>query len=233
MEFEFSSMGQETLIIGNGTEPYGLGDTLLLTSICKHATCIVELAPQAEKFASIFNGLAEVRIVENPVRTPHTGGGHYIRRKFRALNIDSDDILPTIIQTPERIEKAKALQLDKVVAFVPNCSLTWKNIREVRPDYWERYIAYLKENNVKIYQFGSSNNYTKFDGVDKVLLDLPIEELILHYMAIGTYVGVDTGDHHLMLACGGHNVVAFPSYHPGYVEEEWQYNSPVVQYIKI
>lgn len=62
--------------IGSPLGSSGLGDILLLTSICKHTDCIVDLPPKAERFSCLFDGIAEVNITETPTRTPDIGPGN-------------------------------------------------------------------------------------------------------------------------------------------------------------
>lgn len=80
-------------------------------------------------------------------------------------------------------------------------------------------------------QFGISNILpTKFDNVTQ-LLDVPIRKLSCYYYGVGTYLGVDTGDRHLMTAVGGKTIVLHPNDNIDYSHKEWHYSKDIVTYV--
>lgn len=217
------------ITIGTRPECSGMGDILLLTAICKHTPCKVQLHPDYKRFSRFFRDIAELEFTENPTDTPNIGTGHYTQRKFNALGINSKDILPYISFNDLEKEQIKYLKsiLGNSIAFNPNCSSRWSHIRETHPKNW---IPILKKNNKKIYQFGISSHTQVFSNLNGIFLDLPIELLVLFYAAIGEYIGVETGDVQLMLACGGKATVYYPE-NTSYNPSEFQYDSDKITYI--
>lgn len=192
-------------VIGTG-QSTGMGDVLLLTAICKHVKdCTVELLPKLKKFSRFFDGISEkVVYTETPVDLINKGDDHYAKCKLRGLGIYDVCYLPEIKISDSEINEGLSLisEYKNPVVFVPNTSLKFKEVREVKAENWLPVLDNLKAKGHDILQFGVNENFTNFKQTIK-LLDLPIEKLILYYSAIKKYYGVETGDKHLMLACGG------------------------------
>ncbi len=218
--------------IGTQPESSGMGDVLLLTAICKHIPgCVVELHPAAQKYTRFFEGLCEeVIITETPTKTPDIGLGHYAKRKLRHFGLEDQCYLPHIKVSDKEIQygKEKLRAYQNPIAFVPNCAGHWRKIREPKAEFFQQLIDDLSRHHT-ILQFGLSANYTEYRNTIP-MLDLSIEELICCYSAIGRYVGVCTGDLHLMLAVGGCCDVyaSLPWYKM--IKEQWHYESDRVRY---
>lgn len=196
-------MGKE-IVIGTG-QSTGMGDILLLTAICKHIPdCIVELKPELKKFERFFFGQCKSLIYKDePLDLKNTGNVHYAKAKMAGVGMGDLCYLPKVQVSKEEIDKGKKLiaKFKNPVAFVPNTSAKFKSTREIPVEVWNEILDKLKEKH-DILQFGLSSNFTEFSQATPIL-DLDITELICYYSAIGSYYGVETGDKHLMLACGG------------------------------
>lgn len=210
----------------------GMGDILLLTACAKHVPdCEIQIPPQASKFARFFRDISKnVVITENITPTPDIGPGHYAIKKLRALGLENKCYLPYVHLTTD--EKTEALNLVKTyknpIVFVGNVAKHWKQEREPRnKKYFQSIINYLSETHT-VLQFGISSNFTEYANTIK-MIDIPINDLIKYYYGIGKFVGVDTGDTHLMLAVGGYCEAHIPRYGPR-SPEEWNYNTSRIKY---
>ena len=82
-----------------GSSTHGLGDTLLLTAVCKYFPnqCVVQL-PSNSKFSILFDNLASVELCDQseikPI--PEIGWGHYSTRKLRYFFGDVADTMNKI-----------------------------------------------------------------------------------------------------------------------------------------
>jgi hypothetical protein len=210
----------------------GMGDILLLTAVAKHATnAEVHLQSSNSKFARFFRDIAEkIVITDSIIPMPECGNGHYAVRKLRAVGLENRCYLPYV--SVSESEKNEGLQIIQKyrnpIAFVANSSSQWKHEREPEVEYFQNIINNLVSNH-DILQFGVSSNFTKFINTIP-LIDLDIDTLIKYYAAIGRYIGVDTGDAHLMLAVGGICDVHIPR-RGSRIPTEWNYNYPhLIQY---
>ncbi len=192
------------MIIGTG-QSNGMGDILLLTSICKHIpSCTIELLPSCNKFKRFFkNQCLGVRYTDTPYDLPNIGNDHYAKCKMRSMGLNNMCYLPHIEISEEEITRGKELvsKYRNPVVLVVNTSVKFKAVREISKDFWNPFLDKLKQEH-DILQFGLSSNFTNFEQTIPIV-DCSIEDLICYYSAIKTYYGVETGDKHLMLACGG------------------------------
>lgn len=195
--------------IGTG-QSTGMGDILLLTSICKIVPGVaVELLPESAKFMRFFRDqCSEVIFKNDPMDLPNIGNDHYARAKMRGLGMENECHLPRVVisDTEKDTAKEMIMQYRSPVVFVPNCSKKWSSVRELPKDFWMPILDNLAEEH-DILQFGLSSNFTSFPQTIP-MPDINLRELILYYYACGKYYGVETGDKHLMLACGGEINVA-------------------------
>jgi hypothetical protein len=216
----------EMFKIGTG-QATGLGDVLLLTAICKYMpNCIVELHPKVERFSRFFQGQCkEIIIKENPVDLSNIGTDHYALCKMRGIGLNGKCHLPHIVLTEKDIQRGKELIADypNPIAFVPNCSKSWAHMREMPKEKWHPILKKLQKDHT-ILQFGFESNFTDFDNTVKIK-NCSIEDLVCYFSVIKKYIGVDTGDRHLMLACGGTEEVFCPPSNLHYDHHRWHYNS--------
>ena len=109
------------------------------------------------------------------------------------------------------------------IVLVVNCSQHWKHVREYNFNKWQDYI-YMWEHKYNFIQFGLSKNIHLFDGTTK-LLDMPIREELIYFDYIKNYIGIDTGEMHMMISLG-HNTVAFvPDNSTSYNHALWHFNN--------
>lgn len=197
--------------VGTPRTSSGMGDTLLLTAICKHIPGItVELFPEAAKFKIFFDNLCEkVLITENAFVTPDIPPGHFAQQKLRFYGIENKCYLPYIHIKKEYIIRGEQLIANHTnpIVFVPNCAKHNKN-REPHGTYFQELIDNLSQKR-SVLQFGLSNNFTQYRNTIPIV-DSSIYDLICYYSVIKQFVGVDTGDTHLMIALGGYCDIYVP-----------------------
>jgi len=214
------------MIIGTG-QSTGMGDILLLTTICKHIpNCTVELHPAAEKYSRFFKDQCkEVVIKDHPFDLPNMGGGHYAQAKMTGIGLGDGCYLPHIEISKEELERGEELikDYDNPLVFKSGCAAAWKHIREAPKGFWEPILEELGETYTLLH-FGVSDNFIEFPGLVNII-DPSIPDLICYYAAIKKYLGVDTGDSHLMLACGGSTMVYSPPTSIDYNRVRWRYDS--------
>lgn len=218
------------MIISSST--YGMGDILLLTSIAKYfPNCEVHLQPHAAKFSRFFRDISkQIIITENVVPTPDIGPGHYAQKKLRALGIENKCYLPCVCLNEQEKQDGLmfAQKYKNPIVFVGNVAFHWKHEREPSDKkYFQSLIDKLSET-YTVLQFGLSSNFTEYNHTIP-MVDISIDDLIKYYYGIGKFIGVDTGDTHLMLAVGGSceaHIPRFGSRSP----ELWNYNSLKIQY---
>lgn len=222
-----------SLIIGISYGSQGLGDLLTLSPICKQVPeCIVELTPGAKRFACLFENIcSEIRYVDRPVSTPAVGDGHWSKQRLRALGLPEDDYFPYVAITQQQLEHGKELikNYSDPVILISNCSKTWAHDRQIDPEKIQELVNKLSES-YTVLQFGVSNNLFQLDNVIR-LCDVPIEDLMCYYAAIGKYVGISTGDVFLALGVGCEAVVWLPN-NSGVSWDLWNYDYDKVSYIK-
>lgn len=210
----------------------GMGDILLLTAVAKYfPEAEVHLQPSIQKYARFFRNIcSKIVITENITPLKEEGSGHYALRKLRPMGLSDRCYLPYVSYSQEELIYGKELIKTYVnpIVFVSNSSLQWKHEREPPQTYFQNIINQLYNEGHTILQFGLSKNFTEYKHVIP-LIDIDIDTLICYYAAIGRYVGVDTGDTHLMLAVGGQCQVFIPSF-GSRVPSEWNYNSSKINY---
>jgi len=214
-----------------------MGDLLTLTPIARaDPDCVVEIAPRGARFARFFRGLCKVRISGKHAvlhGADMIGDDHESRRKLRTLGLPVDDYLPSVQVSDEELQRGKELIRghDNPVAFVSNCSDFWRDYRQLSVDDTQKLVDLLSRN-FTVLQFGIGENNMKLKNVVPVF-DLPVDDLICCYAAIGRYVGISTGDPMLMLAVGGQIIVNLPEAKYDHMMRLWGYvDCPRATYVK-
>lgn len=210
----------------------GMGDILVLTAVAKYfPKCTVQLQTKASKFSRFFQGISErVIITDNITPIPDIGRGHYALKKLRYFGLEDKCYLPYVKYSKEELNLGLNLikNYKNPIAFVANSSLEWKHEREPSKQYLQNIVDNLCNKGHTVLQFGISKNFTKLNNTVSIV-DSDIETLICYYAAIKKYVGVDTGDTHLMLAVGGECDVYIPNF-GSRIPELWNYQSPKARY---
>lgn len=233
-----------------GCGNYGMGDLILLTSICKHFPnqFTIEIQKSMERFSIFFDKLANVEIVNDMTydellrkgnHLKDIGRGHYSTRKLRNFFGSKADLLdnkPLILYTDMESE----LWVENYLKNKPNplivapmCSIGAKDIRGMKEDLAQNLIENLKANEYtpilclsSSYEFKCNTEYT--------LKDLCIKKYICLLRKVGLYYGVNTGDFHLAVSVGAIANVFQPESDPkNFIPEEWCYSHPSIKYYTI
>lgn len=221
---------EDQIKIGLG-EVGGMGDLLCLTPICRHAYPIVEIKSQYKNFSCIFNNIADVKIVENPVHVQHDDNEHYCISNLRACGFSCDEWMPFIKLSDCEIEIAlKELDgIDNPIVFCPNTSIKWKQIREFDHCKFQKIIDSVSEK-YSVLQFGMPNNFSDFKNITKKFCGIGVREEASIFSVVKKYIGVNTGDMHLMVACGGKVNVLTPHSSNVFKRNKWEYPFPYGTY---
>lgn len=209
----------------------GMGDILTLTGIAKHfRDCEIHLQPKAKKFSRFFRNLCSKIIITDKIKPMlEIGDDHYTKRKLRGLGHEHLCYLPYIdINETEKNESFEMIKnYNNPLVFVANSAIEWKFDREAPTSFFQPIIDRLSSKHT-ILQFGLSSNFTEYKHTIP-MVDVPIDELIKYYYAISRFIGIDTGDTHLMLAVGGQCNVAIPQ--PKFrCVRAWNYIDSKIQY---
>jgi len=214
-----------------GSPTCGLGDLLLLTSICKYFPneLVIQLPFGKEKYSILFENLAKVEITENIYELPSNGFGHYSTRKLRNFfGIDADllDNRPLVLYTDMDSEMWSFNFLkdkENPVIVVPNCSKGWHSVRSIPKNIFEENLIGLKNNGfTPILITNSDNNYES--SYEYQLNDIDLKKYICLLRRVGFYMGCNTGDEHLATSVGCLTHVFQPRDGNGFLSEEWNYN---------
>lgn len=212
-----------------GSKTNGLGDILLLTSICKYAPkqFVIQIPEKQKRFACLFEGLAETEITEAINTLRDLGGGHYSTRKLRCFFREADllDNRPLVIYSDYESEvwadnflKENCFN-KKPVVFQPDCSPQWRSVRRIP----EPVVDKAKQNLLK-------QGYFIIDVSAIKTIDL--KKYICLLRKVGFYVGANTGDFHLAVSVGAVCNVYEPSNNQFFKDYEWNYEHPSIKYIK-
>lgn len=212
---------------------YGLGDTLILTSVCRYfpKKFTVQLPPEKSHYSILFDHLSEVEICEKEQMTklPDIGGGHFATRKLRNFFGDAADGLdnrPLVLFSDKDSEVwASEFLKDKKnpCILVKNCSKYWSETRSIPDDLFTVILETVKKTHTPII-CQSSSNYTETKEIEFV--DLDLKKYIALLRQSGFYYGPNTGDEHLATAVGCRTVVWQPNDSQNFQSSEWNYFHP-------
>jgi ADP-heptose:LPS heptosyltransferase len=218
---------------------HGLGDILLLTSVAKHLLAankkaVVSLPVKVQRFAILFDGLADIIIEENDQYLKDIGGGHYATRKLRNFFEHAEllDNRPLVLHSdPDSEAWASNYLADKKrpFIFVPHCAKQWHDVRSLNPQNYEGFIQQLKDDGCTPIICQNSSNPVSTNEKN-VLTDLDLSKYICLLRKVGNYLGCNTGDMHLAIAVGATCFVLQPKGHPLFNESEWNYQHPAIIY---
>jgi ADP-heptose:LPS heptosyltransferase len=220
----------------------GLGDTLILTCICKHLLAnnkkpIVSLPAKIKRFSILFDGIADVIIEDVNQYLPDLGGGHYATRKLRNFFQHAEllDNRPLVLHSNQESEIWTANYLiNKInpVIFVPHCAKQWHEVRSLKVDSYEQLFDKLISDGLTPIICQSSSNPVSIK-YENILTDLELSKYICLLRKVGLYVGCNTGDMHLAISVGAHCQVIQPQNHPLFNADEWNYNHPSITYYQL
>lgn len=215
--------------LGPCAQAYGIGDTLSVVPVARALGigARMMLPERMKGLAFLFRGACEVLFTEDFPVFPWLGGNVYAS-KLEMFGLKADPA-PHIELDPLRLEAAlrEVSRFRNPVAFCPTCSRTWAHVRQRPLTVWKPILEALFRTR-DILQFGFED-YPTFPGAIRMPFK-PLEETAALYSAIGSYVGVNTGDYHLMAAVGGRCVVLQPDPQPGFNPDSWSIRSSRVRY---
>lgn len=211
----------------------GIGDTLMLTPVARAFgnRAVMTLPPSMARLSFLFRNICEVKVRDEHPVFPWPGMVLQSVGHLKRMGLSNVDPIPRIELSPEVMERARQVlaAFPNALAFCPSCSRHWARVRQRPPEWWREVITSLAQRYIVI-QFGLTD-YPTIEGAQRLPFR-PLEELAAIYKLIGRYVGVNTGDYHLMVAVGGKAVVVNPD--PWQEAPCWNYNSPDrIQYGKL
>lgn len=217
-----------------GSSTSGLGDLLLLTSICKYFPnkFTIQIPENKIKYSILFSGLADIEITNNINTLPDIGFGHYSTRKLRNFFKEDAEILdnrPLVLYSDldsERWADNFLKQFNNPIIFTPNCSKQWSNVRNIPNDLA---TDILSSNKDMILMINSDNEFSSEYKIK--LIDLDLKKMICLFRKVGIYVGCNTGDEHLATAVGCNTFVYQPKSSLSFNPEEWNYRHRNSNYI--
>lgn len=220
-----------------GSSTYGMGDTLLLTSVCKYFPnkFTIQLPFEQSRFSIFFQNLAKVEICEKDQINilQDIGSGHFATRKLRNIfqeNADQIDNRPLILFSDIESEKWAANFLkdkNNPCIVVKNCSSQWSEIRSIPDKKFNKILKKIKKTYTPII-CQSSSNYTQTQEIE--FIDLDLKKYIALLRQTGNYFGANTGDEHLATAVGCKTTVWQPTNSDKFNSSEWNYKHPNSEY---
>lgn len=222
--------------LGPCASAYGLGDTLTVTPLANALgpKAVMIMPPSMKHLAFAFRDLCPIRMDENhPVFSWLGRVAHSATQKLMLFGISNVSPLPVVKPSPAILREARPILagIQNPVALCPTCAKHWSYIRLKPPSYWQPIVDELNKR-YTVCQFGF-NDYPLLKGARR-MQHVSLELTAALYHLISIYVGVDTGDNHLMLAVGGRCVTACPDPQPTPINAQlWNYDSPRVRYGKL
>lgn len=203
----------------------GIGDTLMLLPVARALSgkAVMLLPSHLMKYAFMFYNVCKVVESDEYPVFPWPGPMQQSAGHLARLGLNGVDPTPAIENREEARKRAESTLegIKNPLAFCPTCSRHWVTTRQAGPEFWQPVIESLKQR-FTVMQFGLPD-YPLVEGAIRAPY-LSIEHLAAVYQRIGVYVGVNTGDYHLMVAVGGKVVVANPN--PWNEEAAWNYRLP-------
>lgn len=220
-----------------GTITHGLGDILILTSVCKYfpKKFIVQLPQNKKRFSILFEGLAEVEITDSITPLPDLGYGHYSTTKLRNFFNNTADFLdnrPLVLYSDAESEiwaKNYLQNLSNPIIFVPNCSKQHHAIRSLPQNLSDKIYGECIKNNLTPVVCEFSDNKTNYSNCLK-LCDLDLKKYVCLLRRCGRYIGANTGDMHLAISVGCLTNVYQPNDCFSFSKDQWNYNHPSIIY---
>jgi hypothetical protein len=218
---------KDKTIIGSGGAT-GVGDLIGLTAICRHLRCVVELPESRADMASLFNSIADVKIVDNPTFVPDSPlYSHFIEQKAIQFSLtkETHNLLPFVNLFQPEIAYVRYMLSDvkNPIAIAPNTSLRWAGVRQMEVNKWQEIVYKLKEKGYSVMQFGTNKNTSTLAEVMPMLnMGLRIEALFYH--VIGKLICHNSGPHHLGIAAGARVLCLNPNDSGQFQSAAWNYD---------
>lgn len=216
---------------------HGLGDTLILTSVCRHLInkLTVQIPAEQSRFAILFEGLANVEICQEKDLLPlqDTGDGHYALTKLRTIfgsDAENMDIRPLVLYS-DRDSEAWATDYLKdkpnPVIVCPFVAKQWSQVRDLPLNIAEEIIhgAKLRGQTPIVIQSNSSHKWSC-----DTLNDLELRKLICLMRKAGFYAGANTGLYPLAIALGCMVECYQPQDNEYFQSYQWCYSHPTIKH---
>ncbi len=217
---------KENLIFGTKKEACGLGDTLLLTSVCKNLNFnpTIQLRPSEKRFGLLFDKLAKFEITYEVNEIQDIGDDHFILSKLRNFYEHPEffDLRPIVLHCCDESEKWAYEYLlgqnKPSVVYQPQCSKKWHYMRSLP-------ISLQKE---LLYNY--KNKYNIIDMSSEKFKNLELSKYIALLRKCGRYVGCNTGDMHLAISVGCLCEVWEPTSSKLFRSDNWRYDHQTIKY---
>jgi hypothetical protein len=221
-----------------GSSTSGLGDLLLLTSICKYFPnkFTIQLPTNKEKYSILFQNLANIEITNDIFDLPDIGSGHYATRKLRNFfpdNAEDLDNRPLVLYTDEDSERWADAFLKSIanpIIFTPHCSKEWATVRNIPVNLSIEIQKMIKDADLNCITMINLENEYK-EQCENKLENLDLKKMICLFRKVGMYIGCNTGDEHLAVSVGAKTIVYQPSNNPLFNPVEWNYSHADSNYI--
>lgn len=218
---------------------YGLGDTILLTSVARHLkNPTVQLPVRQQRFEILFRGLANVDIYQevNPTLRD-VGEGHYALRKLRGIfgsAAENMDYRP-IVYADKMSEGSKRFVENHYlrgkrnpVVICPFVAKQWSAVRDIPYDLVKEIIGGAKYR-------GETPIVVQDSDVDwgvETLRSLHLEDLICLMARCKKLYTANTGVYHLGVALGMNVECYMPPDSHLFQSSEWCYfNEPTIKHV--
>ena len=222
----------------------GLSDLLTYTPLYRTGLDIkicLKDADQERRLAPIFKNMFDVEI-RNDVHADSLTGDHnnlpVSKSRLYNFGYPNSSCIPLVLLDQDEIKTGYDLikQYKNPVAIVINTANNDQNRNISNIDLWVKMCNFFKKEGYTPIQFGLSKNLNRIPDIEYIL-DLPIRQLAAVYYNIGRYIGVETGDSHLMIAVGGKTTVIYPNSQYNkryqYPPSEWKNDTIRARYIDI
>lgn len=184
------------------------------------------LPESVKQKAFLFHDLCPVRFSSNHPVFPFKCTDELISiQLLRMFQLGKCDPIPRIVPSDKSIAEATLMlkPYANPIAFCPTSSRTHAHTRQRPPSFWDAVLPELKDR-FAILQFGFDEYPLVRSAIRFPFVTLEILAAVYHL--IGKYIGVHTGDHHLMIAAGGKAVVAEPDPMPDAGHDiHWNYHT--------
>lgn len=207
---------KEFTVIKASANSCGLGDYLIMMESSRGRDDIVYVLPQkAANLAPLFYNVAPVLVMRDldaRVDNPPQNGQPFV-----------------VLSESEKAEGRALIEgIAHPIIVKRNTAPAGAVVRETDPKRWDLLVSRLRLAGWSPIQTGLASQPT-IEGARR-MADLPLRTLASLYSAVGVYVGVDTGDRHLMQAVGGHVYVAGPKDSDQYPYSLWHKESPLFHF---
>lgn len=233
---EVTIIESEQVIEKFGSSSHGLGDTLLLTIICKYLPnkLTIQLPKNKENYKILFDKLAKIEITNeiNVIKDDFKNGNHAQRRleSFfgkEATKLDSRPVCHYTDKESEQWSENFLTSIKNPVIVCPFAAKEWSKIRDIPKDHLNSILKTLESKGKTPIIIQNEESHWNFP----TLTNLALEKLICLIRQVGTYIGANTGLYHLAVAVGANVICYQPNDSEYFAANDWEYNHPSIKYV--